>query len=184
MPLTDAEFDFLDAYVHELYAGSMTSPHTQAVRELGLNQSDLAWLLTAWHRQALAEGKSPLGSPHSEPVASALVCHRGHLHQGMGTTYGNGTAWRTFAVAFRLISCRGSERIGGNPCENGFGDEHEAALHRPPGFRRQLRSECMQDTSRLTTYWGTSLRVLPSDGKDLRTFKSHWRNASPPPRRG
>jgi hypothetical protein len=38
------------------------------VRELGANQPDLAWLLTAWHRQALAERKSPLGSPHPEPV--------------------------------------------------------------------------------------------------------------------
>jgi hypothetical protein len=68
MPLTDAEFDFLDAYVHEVYAPAMTGPHTQAVRVLGCNQSDLAWLLTAWHRQALAEGKNPLGSPHPKPV--------------------------------------------------------------------------------------------------------------------
>src|SRR2546423_1716031 len=68
MPLTDAEFDFLDAYVHEVYTPSMTGPHTQALRRLGANQSDLSWLLTAQHGQALAQGKSPLGSPHTEPV--------------------------------------------------------------------------------------------------------------------
>jgi hypothetical protein len=68
MPLTDAEFAFLDVYVHELYTASMTGPHTRAVRGLGANQPDLAWLLTAWHSKALHDGKSPLGSPHSEPV--------------------------------------------------------------------------------------------------------------------
>jgi hypothetical protein len=68
MPMTQAEFDFLDAYVHEIYTPSMTGPHTRAVRALGAKQSDLAWLLTAWHRKALEEGKSPLGSPHQGPV--------------------------------------------------------------------------------------------------------------------
>jgi hypothetical protein len=68
MPLTNAEFAFLDAYVHEVYTPSMTGPHTRAVRELGANQSDLAWLLTAWHRRALMEGKNPLGSAHPEQV--------------------------------------------------------------------------------------------------------------------
>jgi hypothetical protein len=68
MPLTDAEFNFLDAYVEEIYAPTMTGPHARAVRNLGANQSDLAWLLTAWHRKALSEGKSPLGSQHLELV--------------------------------------------------------------------------------------------------------------------
>jgi hypothetical protein len=69
MPLTDAEFDFLNAYVHEIYTPAMTGPHTRALRELGVTQWDLSWLLTAWERQALAEGKSPLGSPHLEPLS-------------------------------------------------------------------------------------------------------------------
>ena len=68
MLLTRAEFDFLDAYVHEVYTPSMTGPHTRAVRALGANESDLAWLLTAWHRKALEEGESPLGSRHPDPV--------------------------------------------------------------------------------------------------------------------
>jgi len=68
MPLTRAEFDFLDAYVHEVYTPSMAGPHTRAVRALGANQPDLAWLMTAWHRKALEEGKSPLGSCHPDPV--------------------------------------------------------------------------------------------------------------------
>jgi hypothetical protein len=66
--MTNAEFDFLEAYVQEVYTPSMTGPHTRAVRALGANQSDLAWLLTAWHRKALKEGKSPLGSRQSDPV--------------------------------------------------------------------------------------------------------------------
>jgi hypothetical protein len=66
MPLTNAEFAFLDAYVREVYTPAMMGPHTQAIRALGANQSDLAWLLTTWHRRALAEGKNPLGSAHSE----------------------------------------------------------------------------------------------------------------------
>ena len=68
MPMTDAEIAFLDAYVHEVYTPAMSGPHTRAVRGLGANQSDLASLLTAWHRRALAEGKNPLGSPHLERV--------------------------------------------------------------------------------------------------------------------
>jgi hypothetical protein len=68
MPITNAEFVFLDAYVHEVYTPAMTGPHTRAVRGLGVNQSDLSWLLTAWHRKALMEGKSPLGSDHTERV--------------------------------------------------------------------------------------------------------------------
>ena len=68
MPLTNAEFAFLDGYVHEVYTPAMTGPHTRAVRGLGANQSDLAWLLTAWHQRALAEGKNPLGSAHPERV--------------------------------------------------------------------------------------------------------------------
>jgi hypothetical protein len=66
MPVTDAEYVFLDAYVHEVYTPSMTGPHTRAVRGLGANQSDLAWLRTAWHSHALATGKSLLGSAHPE----------------------------------------------------------------------------------------------------------------------
>lgn len=64
MPLTDQEFDFLDAYVHEAYTPSMTGPHTQAVRVLGVRQSDLSWLLTAHYRQAQTRGTNPMGSPH------------------------------------------------------------------------------------------------------------------------
>ena len=68
MPLTDSEFAFLDAYVYELYTPSMSGTHTRAVRELGANQSDLAWILTAWHARALADGKTPLGSAPSAHV--------------------------------------------------------------------------------------------------------------------
>jgi hypothetical protein len=68
MPLTNAEFDFLDAYVHEVYTPSMTGPHTRALRRLGANQTDLSWLLTAYHRKTVGGGKSPLGSYHPEPV--------------------------------------------------------------------------------------------------------------------
>jgi hypothetical protein len=68
MPLTDAELAFLDAYVHELYSAPMTGPHSRALRGLGASQWDLSWLLTAWHRRVLGDGKSPLGSFHSEPV--------------------------------------------------------------------------------------------------------------------
>ena len=68
MPISNAEFAFLDAYVHEVYTPAITGPHTRAVRELEANHPDLAWLLTAWHRKALAEGKSALGSPHPEQV--------------------------------------------------------------------------------------------------------------------
>jgi hypothetical protein len=68
MPLTNAEFTFLEAYVYEVYTPGMTGPHTRAVRELGANQSDVAWLLTAWHRTALIEGKNPLGSAHPEQL--------------------------------------------------------------------------------------------------------------------
>ena len=39
MPLTAAEFDFLDAYVHEVYTPSMTGPHTRSVIALGANQT-------------------------------------------------------------------------------------------------------------------------------------------------
>jgi hypothetical protein len=42
MSLTYAEFDFLDAYVHEVYTPSMTGPHTRAVRKLGVNSQ--IWL--------------------------------------------------------------------------------------------------------------------------------------------
>lgn len=62
MPLTSAEFDFLDAYVHEVYTPSMTGPHARSVIELGANQTDLSWLLTAYHEEALAAGKAPLGN--------------------------------------------------------------------------------------------------------------------------
>jgi hypothetical protein len=68
MPLIDAELAFLDAYVHERYSPAMTGPHSRALRELGAGQWDLSWLLTAWHRRVPADGKSPLGSFHSEPV--------------------------------------------------------------------------------------------------------------------
>jgi hypothetical protein len=68
MPLTDDEVAFLDAYVHEVYSAPMTGPHTRALRGLGASQWDLSWLLTAWHRRVLDDGKSPLGSFHSEPV--------------------------------------------------------------------------------------------------------------------
>jgi hypothetical protein len=87
MPLTDAEFDFLDAYVHEVYGPSLAGPHTRSVGVLGANQSDLAWLLTAWHRKAVAEGKSPLGSAHSEPVPrpwssrDAILCRAQQLRE-------------------------------------------------------------------------------------------------------
>ena len=68
MPLTDAELAFLDAYVYELYSASMTGPHGRALRVLGASQWDLSWLLTAWHRRVPGDGRSPLGSFHSEPV--------------------------------------------------------------------------------------------------------------------
>jgi hypothetical protein len=68
MPLTDAELEFLDAYVHELYSAPMTGPHSQALRGLEASQWDLSWLLTAWHQRVLSDGESPLGSFHSESV--------------------------------------------------------------------------------------------------------------------
>jgi hypothetical protein len=70
MPLTAAEFDFLDAYVHEVYTPSMTGPHTRSVIALGANQTELSWLLTAYHEEALAAGKAPLGnySPELLPL--------------------------------------------------------------------------------------------------------------------
>jgi hypothetical protein len=68
MPLTNAEFDFLNAYVYEVYTPEMTGPHARAVRELGAAQWDLSWLLTARDRKALAEGKNQLGCYHPEPV--------------------------------------------------------------------------------------------------------------------
>jgi hypothetical protein len=68
MPLTEAEFEFLDAYVYEVYTPAMTGPHTRALRQLGANQMDLSWLITAQHRKVLADGKSPMGSYHAEPV--------------------------------------------------------------------------------------------------------------------
>ena len=61
MPLTGAEFDFLDAYVYEVYTPSMTGPHTRSVISLGANQTDPSWLLTAYHNEALTAGKAPLG---------------------------------------------------------------------------------------------------------------------------
>lgn len=66
MPLTRSEFDFLDAYVYEVYTPSMTGPHTQSVIELGANETDLSWLLTAYHQEALAAGKAPLGNHSAE----------------------------------------------------------------------------------------------------------------------
>jgi hypothetical protein len=69
MPLTQAEFDFLDGYVHEVYEPSMIGPHTQALRTLGATQMDLSWLLTAYHQKALSQGRAPLGSHHPEPAA-------------------------------------------------------------------------------------------------------------------
>jgi hypothetical protein len=70
MPLTDAELDFLSAYVHEVYTPSMTGPHAQSVIEMGATQTDLSWLLTAYHRKAQALGRSPLGthSPKLLPI--------------------------------------------------------------------------------------------------------------------
>jgi hypothetical protein len=68
MPLTNAEFDFLNAYVYEAYTPQMTGPHFRAVRALGAAQWDLSWLLTARDRKALAEGKNQLGFHHPEPV--------------------------------------------------------------------------------------------------------------------
>jgi hypothetical protein len=82
MPLTDAEYDFLDAYVYEVYSPSMTGPHTQAVRRLGANQPDLSWLLTAQHRKALNEGKSPLGSYHPQPVLIPWASRHEVLRRG------------------------------------------------------------------------------------------------------
>jgi len=69
MPLTDAEYRFLDAYVYEVYTPSMRGPHTHSLLALGANQTDLSWLLTAYHQQALAEDRSPLGrhSPERLP---------------------------------------------------------------------------------------------------------------------
>lgn len=66
MPLTDAESNFLDAYVYEVYTAAMSGPHSLSLRRLGAAQWDLAWLLKAWHGKALAEGKNPMGSCHSE----------------------------------------------------------------------------------------------------------------------
>ncbi len=68
MSLTDAEWAFLDAYVHEVYSPAMTGPHFQALRKLGVSQWDLSWLLTAYHQQALAKKEMPLGSPRQEPA--------------------------------------------------------------------------------------------------------------------
>jgi hypothetical protein len=59
MPLTTAEFAFLDAYVYEVYTPAMTGPHTRALIALGANETDLSGLLTAYHAQALTEGKAP-----------------------------------------------------------------------------------------------------------------------------
>jgi hypothetical protein len=73
MPLTDAEATFLDAYVHEVYSPALRGPHTDALRELGANQMDLSWLLTAYHRQALADYRSPLGCHHPAPVSVPWV---------------------------------------------------------------------------------------------------------------
>jgi hypothetical protein len=66
MPLTVAEYDFLDAYVDEVYTPSMTGIHTRSVIELGANEVDLSWLLTAYHQEALAAGKTPLGNHSPE----------------------------------------------------------------------------------------------------------------------
>lgn len=82
MPITNAEFAFLDAYVHEVYTPAMTGSHVCAVRGLGANQSDMAWLLTAWHRRALAEGKSPLGSAHPEHLSLPWSCKEEILSRG------------------------------------------------------------------------------------------------------
>ena len=84
MPMTDAEFAFLDAYVHEVYTPAMTGPHTRAVRGLGANQSDLAWLLTAWHRKALVEGKNPL-----VPLTQSMCAYRGLPRKRYSTGEGN-----------------------------------------------------------------------------------------------
>jgi hypothetical protein len=51
-----------------VYTPSMMGPHTLALRGIGATQWDLSWLLTAHDRKVLAEGKSPLGSWHPEPV--------------------------------------------------------------------------------------------------------------------
>ncbi len=86
MPLTDAEFAFLNAYVDEVYSPAMTGPHSQALRKLGVSQWDLSWLLTAHHHQALAVGQTPLGS-HRQPPAplpwsskNEVLSRGGELH--------------------------------------------------------------------------------------------------------
>ena len=73
MPLTDAELAFLDAYVHELYSAPMTGPHSRALRGLGASQWDLSWLLTAWHRRVLGDGKESARFFSLRARASALV---------------------------------------------------------------------------------------------------------------
>jgi hypothetical protein len=68
MPLTDPEFEFLDAYVSEAYTPEMTGPATQLLTRMGLRQSDLSWLLTAHYREARRRGRNPMGSLHIEPA--------------------------------------------------------------------------------------------------------------------
>ncbi len=68
MPLTDLEFEFLDAYVSEAFAPELTGPATQVMTRMGLRQSDLSWLLTAHYRQAKGQERNPMGSRHPDSV--------------------------------------------------------------------------------------------------------------------
>lgn len=68
MPLTNDEWEFLEAYVFEATNGPpFGGPATRDLARRGIFYPDLLWLLTAYNRAGKAKGRSPLGVPNPNP---------------------------------------------------------------------------------------------------------------------
>lgn len=59
MPLTSAEFDFMSAYVGEVFSQTASGPHTTALHTLGIYQKDLNPLWEPYCAEARKRGITP-----------------------------------------------------------------------------------------------------------------------------
>jgi hypothetical protein len=71
MPLTQAERDFLDAYVYEATHGPpFGGPATRELAHRDVYYSDLLWLLTAYNREGQVTRRPPFGMHNPVPPPS------------------------------------------------------------------------------------------------------------------
>src|SRR5579862_799930 len=70
MSLTDAERQFLNAYVYEATHEPFGGPATRDLHGRGIHYSDLSWILTAFDRELRAQGIPPFGVLDPNPPPS------------------------------------------------------------------------------------------------------------------